>query len=146
MNVIAEALKYYQREHKLKIYSFVLMDNHLHLIASCEENLSEVLRLFKSFVAKEIIKLLRNDSRAWILALLEEMKKKHKKYSIHQFWEEGNHPKMIQGMEMFNQKVEYIHNNPVKRGLVEKPEHWVYSSAKHFAGMDCVIDIDKIEV
>ena len=146
MNVIVNALKFYQKEHQLKVYAFVIMDNHLHVIVSCQNDLSELMRLLKSYIAKEMLTFLSHDSRPWILNLLNELKKKHKKSSTYQFWEEGNHPKLIQGMEMFNQKVEYIHNNPVKRGLVEKPEHWIYSSARHFAGLESLLDIDDLEV
>jgi len=45
---------------------------------------------------------------------------------------------------MFRQKAEYIHNNPVKRGLVEEAEHWVYSSARNFTGLNGVFEIDEI--
>ena len=144
MDIIINNLKFYRNNQQLKIFSFVIMDNHIHLIASHKENLSKVIRNFKSFTAKELIAQLKKDSRSWILNLLKENKADYKTDSIYQFWQEGNHPKQIQNVEMFNQKVEYIHYNPVKRGLVSDAKDWIYSSARNYLGLDCVFQIDKI--
>ncbi len=72
---------------------------------------------------------LEKDRKKWIIDLLSFYKKRHKNESEHQLWQEGVHPQQIISDEMLNQKMEYIHFNPVKRGYVEEPEHWVYSSA-----------------
>ena len=56
-------------------------------------------------------------------------------------WEEGSHPKQIDSDEMMLQKLEYTHNNPVKRGYVDEPVHWRYSSARNYAGMPGLIDV-----
>ena len=61
-------------------------------------------------------------------------KKAHKSDRDYQFWQEGIHPELIQTDEMMKQKINYIHNNPVKRGYVDKAEHWRYSSARVYAG------------
>jgi hypothetical protein len=49
---------------------------------------------------------------------------------------------MILGEEMMRNKIEYIHQNPVKRGFVDEPWHWRYSSARNYQGMDGLIDVD----
>ncbi|WP_254045381.1 hypothetical protein [Thiohalocapsa sp. ML1] len=59
----------------------------------------------------------------------------------HQLWQEGSHPQCIQGEEMLRQKLEYIHNNPVKRGFVDEPEHWRWSSARNYAGREGMIEV-----
>jgi hypothetical protein len=56
-------------------------------------------------------------------------------------WEEGNHPQIIETEAVLRQKVEYIHNNPVKRGYVDLPEHWRYSSARNYLGQEGLIDV-----
>jgi hypothetical protein len=83
----------------------------------------------KRHTAKIIIEQLRQDGKDWILNLLTFHKKKHKTESEHQVWQEGCYPKQILSVEMLNQKSEYIHYNPVRRGYVSEPEHWIYSSA-----------------
>ena len=54
---------------------------------------------------------------------------------------EGVHPECIQGDEMMRQKIAYIHNNPVTRGYVDEPEHWRYSSARNYAGIEGLFDV-----
>jgi hypothetical protein len=68
-------------------------------------------------------------------------KKAHKKDREHQVWEEGSHPQLMQNEQMLRQKLDYIHFNPVKRGYVDKPEHWRYSSARNYMGQDGLIDV-----
>jgi len=58
-------------------------------------------------------------------------------------WQEGAHPELIQNEAMMLQKIEYIHNNPVKRGYVDQAQHWRYSSARNYEGEVGLLDIDK---
>jgi len=76
-----------------------------------------------------------------LLDQLEWYKARHKVESRYQLWQEGSHPQQIQGEEMMRQKLEYIHNNPVKRGYVDEPVHWRYSSARNYAWMTGLIDV-----
>jgi len=55
--------------------------------------------------------------------------------------QEGSHPELIQGEKMMRQKLEYMHYNPVKRGYVDDPAHWRYSSARNYAGQDSLLKI-----
>jgi putative transposase len=146
MDVIIDNFQHYRDYQDLKIFSYVIMDNHIHLIASHNKDLSGIIQSFKSFTAKKIIILLQNDKRNWILKLLSENKPEHKTSSRFQFWEEGNHPKQMQYIEMFNQKTDYIHYNPVRRGLVEKEEDWIYSSARNYLDFEgkIVFKIDEL--
>jgi len=65
----------------------------------------------------------------------------HKRDRKYQFWQEGNHPVLIQNEEVMRQKLEYIHNNPVRRGYVDDPTHWRYSSARNYAGQDAMLEV-----
>ena len=142
-NILINALRFYQKNKNLKIFSFVIMDNHFHLIAM-NENLSRIISDFKKFTAKEILENLKKDNKEWILHQFEFYKKKHKIESNFQVWQEGFHPIQISSQEIFNQKVEYIHHNPVRRGLIENPEDWKYSSAGYYLkNKEGVIDIDS---
>ncbi len=59
----------------------------------------------------------------------------------YQFWQEGSHPQLIDGEAMLQQKLEYIHQNPVKRGYVDEAVHWRWSSARCYAGMDGMVEV-----
>ena len=62
----------------------------------------------------------------------------------YQVWQEGVGPKLIQKDIVMRQKIDYIHKNPVKRGYVDKPSHWRYSSARDYDdGIDGLIEIEK---
>ena len=69
------------------------------------------------------------------------IKKPHKTDRNHQFWEEGSHPQEIQNIKMLHQKLDYIHQNPVKRGYIDNAEDWRYSSARNYAGKDGLIEV-----
>lgn len=77
-------------------------------------------------------------------SLLEEFhhhKLAHKTDREHQVWQEGSHPQEIVSEKMLRQKLEYIHNNPIRRGYVSDPLHWRYSSAANYAGEKGLIDV-----
>jgi REP element-mobilizing transposase RayT len=120
------------------------MENHLHMIVS-SPNLSKELGDFKSFTARKIIDRLQECGNNDLLTLLRLFKIRHKKECTYQIWQEGSHPEMIAGTEMLAQKIDYIHFNPVKRRFVELPEHWLYSSARNFAGLSGFIDITSLD-
>jgi putative transposase len=76
-----------------------------------------------------LIEQLEAERCHWLLEQLRRRCAPHKTESEHQVWQEGSHPQVIRTDAMMLQKLEYLHNNPVKRGLVASPEHWRYSSA-----------------
>jgi len=130
-DIIIRSLKFCQENKGLKLYAYVILDNHFHFIVSGID-LRNTIKSLKMFTAKEIIEQLQRDRKEWLLDLLAYYKKRHKTYSQHQVWQEGYHPQLIISEEMLVQKIEYIHYNPVKRGLVDVPEHWRYCSARNF--------------
>ena len=83
----------------------------------------------KRHTARRILELLEAERCEWLLNQLRYFRAAHKVESEHQVWQEGSHPQAMVSDEMMLQKLEYLHNNPVKRGLVAAPEHWRYSSA-----------------
>ncbi len=129
--IIIDSLKYCQQKMDLKLYAYVILDNHFHLVVSAA-NLAKVLSSLRKFTAHQIIEQLKNDDKNWLLNQLAFYKKPGKTESIHQVWQEGMHPQLIKDQAMFNQKVEYIHYNPIKRGLVDESIHWRYSSARNY--------------
>jgi hypothetical protein len=110
----------------------VILDNHLHAILAAP-NLAAVLRDLKSFTAAKILEQLATENREWLLNQLRYYRGAYKR-NEYQVWQEGSHPQVIADDAMMHQKLEYLHNNPVKRGWVVAPEHWRYSSAHEWLG------------
>ncbi len=132
----------YQQEHEgLRLYGYVILENHLHFIAQAK-NLNKCLASFKSFTARRIIDHLQTQHADRLLAHLHFFKTAHKTDRDYQFWQEGVHAELVFSEAMMRQKLDYIHANPVKRGYVNLAEHWRYSSASHYAGLPGLIEID----
>ena len=127
-DILIDALKYCRSHKGLKIYAWVILDNHFHAVLAAPD-LVRVLADFKRHTAQRILQQLEAEGCEWLLNQFEYFRAKHKSESRHQVWQEGSFPKEIDTDEMLAQKIDYIHNNPVKRGLIAGPEHWRYSSA-----------------
>jgi REP element-mobilizing transposase RayT len=141
VDILFESLKFLQNHERLTLYAYVILENHLHLIAS-SMNLSKEMGNFKSFTARQIIDHYQAQGANHILEQLVFHKQPYKTDRSYQLWQEGSHPQLIQGMAMMQQKVTYIHHNPVKRGWVDEPTHWRYSSARNYAGIAGLLDVD----
>jgi len=126
----------------MKLHAYIILENHLHLIAQSRQLDKDIAR-FKSYTAKKLIHYLDKNSVTTILEQLAFYKKAHKTDRAYQFWQEGVHPELITNEEMMRQKIEYIHRNPVERGYVDNPEHWRYSSARNYQGMDGLLEVCK---
>ena len=111
------------------------MSNHLHLIVyrESEKNLTELLGRFKSFTAKEILKSIETTSeesrKEWLLYLFAFFAKKNRQYNKQHFWQYTNYPVLLDSTAIIEQKINYIHENPVKAGIVTDEAYYVYSSA-----------------
>jgi len=133
VRLILDSWRFLQEKQRLVICGFVILENHLHLIASAHD-LAKEIGDFKSFTARQIIDLLQEHKEQTLLDQLRHEKARHKTDREYQLWQEGSHPQIIQNEAMLRQKLEYIHFNPVKRGYVDDPMHWRYSSARNYAG------------
>jgi len=140
VHIVLDSLRFLQQSSGFEIFGYVIMENHLHLIARSHD-LGHDIQRFKSYTAKQIVDLLkhRNDSR--LLYALELYKRPHKAESTYQVWEEGSHPQLVESEEILKQKLDYMHQNPVKRGYVDCAEHWRYSSARNYAGQEGLLDV-----
>ena len=124
----------------MKLFAYVILENHMHFIAQSNSISRDVAR-FKSFTAKRLIQFLHEENIKTMLEQLAFYKKAHKSDRAYQFWQEGVHPEQIHSGEMMRQKIEYIHYNPVKRGYVDLPEHWRYSSARNYLEMEGPVSV-----
>lgn len=110
------------------------MPSHIHLVARClKGNLNEVLRDFKSFTAKEILKMIEQEQgesrREWLLHMFGYFAKYKKQNDTYMFWDKTNYPIELNYPGIVDQKIDYIHNNPVEAGYVIDASSWYYSSA-----------------
>jgi REP element-mobilizing transposase RayT len=142
VDILYASWRFLQAQKRLTLYSYVIMENHLHLTASSPD-LSKEIADFKSFTARKIIDYLKNEKAQDVLAQLAQGKVDHKQDRAYQVWQEGSHPQLIQDEVMMRQKIEYIHNNPVKRGYVDDPTHWRYSSARNYAGLPGLLEVEQ---
>ncbi len=140
VDIILNALQYRQQHNSWKVYGYVILENHLHLVVQADDLLAE-LPLFKSYTARQLIDYLKECQAERVLKQMAFFRKAHKLDREYQCWEEGSHPQLIQNAEMLRQKLDYIHFNPVKRGYVDKPEHWRYSSARNYAGLEGLMPV-----
>jgi putative transposase len=139
-DVIFESWRFLQSEKRISLYGYVILENHLHMIASADD-LGKELGDFKSYTARRIIDFFETRNVAVILRQLKYRKEKHKIDREFQLWQEGSHPQAIQDDVMMLQKLEYIHNNPVVRGFVDDPLHWRWSSARNYAGQAGLVSV-----
>ena len=145
--IVLESLQYCQKHKGLIIYAWVLMSNHLHAIVGSQEGntVSDIWRDFKKFTSKEILRVLSIDSqesrREWMLNRFEYAGKNDKKIKQYKFWQEGNDSQAIYLNDYFEQKLHYIHDNPVKAEFVNRAEDYRYSSAIDYGGGKGLLDV-----
>jgi len=147
-DIIIESFKYCQKSKGLHLHAYVIMSNHLHLIVSVDDghSISNFVRDFKKFTAKRILDDIASNGiesrREWMLHQFKYYASRHSRNEIYQLWEHDNHFIELSSPAFTQQKIDYIHNNPVRAGLVYRAEDYVYSSASNYAGIDQIIDVD----
>lgn len=141
VDILLNSFRFLQDEG-FKIYAWVILENHLHVIAQSND-LNRDIQRFKSYTAKQLLQYLTDHNIKTLLEQLAFYKKAHKVETEYQFWQEGSHPELIQSDDMMRQKIIYIHENPVKRGYVDLPEHWRNSSARNYLDGDRLLSISK---
>ena len=146
-NVFVESVIYCQIEKGLLVGAWCIMTNHVHMIiaSSGEQKLSDTIRDLKSYTSRQIRKHLEysnsQNRRTWILPLLRKAGIENSRNKDFQLWQQHNNPIEICTNEILNTRLNYIHNNPVKAGFVQKDYQWLYSSAGDYSGIPGLIDI-----
>lgn len=139
-HVALESLNYCIQNKGIEIYAWVLMTNHLHLLAGItgQNSVSDIMRDFKKYTSKKLIDTLQHEvtesRREWMLDRFEFSGRNDKKIKNFRFWQEGTDIQEVFLNDYFEQKMEYIHNNPVKAEIVNLPHEYRYSSAIDYAG------------
>lgn len=149
-NMVVESLTYCKEKKGLKIHAWCIMDSHMHLIISRseQESLSDIMRDFKKYTSKRVIDLtstINESRREWLIRAFENAAKKLKRNSKYKVWQDGNHPVLLDTNEMMDQRMNYIHQNPVESGIVEEAEHYLFSSARDYSGKKGLLEVEFIE-
>jgi putative transposase len=136
-DILLKSLQFCQESKGLSIHGWCVMSNHAHLLASSKIfDLSGTLRDFKKFTSKKIIEAIINNEhesrKDWMLEIFKRAGKENSRNSDYQFWRQDNQPKECYSPAFTVQKLNYIHNNPVEAGIVDKPEEYLYSSARDY--------------
>ena len=129
--IVTESLVFCSENKGLKIHGYVIMPNHMHAILSDETNenkrLHKTISEFRSFTGHRLAELVDNTCpTSWS----DIMKKAAETDRERRVWQSGWHAGAVENQEFFEQKLFYMHNNPVRAGFVELPEHWIHSSAR----------------
>ena len=140
VNEVLDSWRHLQQGDELQLLGYCVLENHLHLIA-VGPSIANTIARSRSYTARKIIDGLRSRGEQTLLDLLAGNKLKHKHDRDFQLWQEGKKPKQIRTDPTMWQKLEYIHYNPVRRGYVDDPCHWRYSSARNYAQMPGLIDV-----
>jgi REP element-mobilizing transposase RayT len=131
------------------IYGYVIMSNHIHMVVQSKDGkLSDLLRDFKKFTATAILNKIQTEPesrREWMLERFKLATQSHSRNKNYQFWRYGNHPEEIYTNKFMWSKLDYIHLNPVRSGLVEKASHYIYSSASNYVNDSGLIIIEKAD-
>lgn len=148
-DILIDSLKYCQKEKGLELNAFVIMSNHVHILArSSTGELSSTIRDFKKYTSKKIIDTIINETesrRDWMLRLFKYAANRQNKKGDYQFWTHENHAIEVFSNTFIEEKVTYIHNNPVRSGIVSSPEEYIYSSAKYYSGEESILDAIPVD-
>jgi putative transposase len=149
--ILLESLKYCIKEKGLNLHAWVIMTNHVHLIISCKEGLkqADVLRDLKKYTAKTIIKTIEDNHQEsrkdWMIWMFKRAGLKNANNKLYQFWQQDNHPIELTTLQMMQQKMDYIHENPVRAGNVYVPQDYKYSSALfYFEDREGLLPIERM--
>jgi len=147
-NIAIESLQFCQQHKGLYLYAYVIMSNHIHLLAQSETgDLNGIIRDFKNNTSKKFLNVLNDpvESRSDWMKLVFKYHGKCKNKQTNQVWTHENHAEHVYSQKFIEQKIDDIHNNPVRAGIVARAEDYLYSSASNYAELDSIIEVVKID-
>jgi putative transposase len=147
-NIIIDSLNYCSKHKGLMVHAYCIMTNHVHLIISAEKdnNLAFIVRDFKKFTSYKLLDAIKHNpfesKKEWMLWMFERIGSKNTSNERYQFWQNGYHPIELNNVFLIEQRLNYLHENPVRAGFVLSAEEYKYSSARNYAGgIDCVMEV-----
>ena len=148
-DIVIESLDFCIKNKGMNLYGYVIMTNHIHMVVQSENGkLSDLIRDFKKFTARTILDTIESEPESrkdWMLKRFEFACRSHSRNEKYQFWQYGNHPEEVFTEKFLWQKLDYIHLNPVRAGIVEKASHYLYSSASNYVNGSGILQIQKAD-
>ena len=146
--IVLDSFDCFRLRKRMKLYSFVIMDNHIHFISQFAKDnpLSDVVRDFKKHSSDRILRHLKAERNARLLQILAEKVERPEKQN-HKLWEDDYNAKDVFSAEFLEQKMNYIHYNPCQEHwkLSLTPEDYLWSTARYYASKEpCIIPIDDV--
>jgi len=149
-DIIIDSLEYCQKEKGLEVFAYVIMSNHVHLILrSDNENLSGTIGDLKKFTSKKILLSIEEEPesrREWMLFMFKRAAQQHSRNTNYQLWTHENHAVNLYSEKFIHERLNYIHENPVRAGIVVNAEEYLYSSARNYSDLDAVLNIDLLSL
>ncbi len=136
--VILASMRYCIENKGLILHGYVIMSNHWHaIISSSESPIEDIMRDLKKYTSKQLMLTMQEtheSRREWLMKKFAYAANRVKKGVNYKIWQDGYHPVHLSTNQMLDQRLEYMHRNPVEEGWVYEPEHYVYSSAIDYTG------------
>jgi len=149
-DIVMDSFRYAIEHKDFQIFAYMIMSNHIHLIAgSGKGELSNTIRDIKKYTSKKIIETIKTipeSRRKWMLDRFGFHAKRHARNKNYQVWTHKNHAIYLFSSRFTAEKLNYIHQNPVKAGIVANPEDYLYSSARNYAELEAVLDIELLQM
>lgn len=146
-HLLCDSLNYCIQHKGLIVYGYVIMTNHIHLLASTNEHnlMNEIIRDFKRHTSKELLTIIKSSStesrKEWLLAKFAYAANRIKRNSQFKIWQDGFHPIECDTTKILEQKLNYIHANPVKEEIVIEAHEYKFSSAVDYSGGKSDVDV-----
>ena len=136
-DILLKSWQHYCEQKGLEVYAWAIMTNHVHMIIGSNKNpLEDIVRDMKRHTSIELKKAIQQhpgeSRKEWMLWMMERAGKKNGNNAEFQLWQQHNQPIELTTIEMLQQKLDYIHLNPVRAGIVDKEEEYLYSSARDY--------------
>lgn len=149
-DIIIESFNWCIKNKGLVVHAWVIMTNHVHMIVSKKGNyeLENIMRDMKKFTSVNVIEEIRRNSiesrKEWMIRIFKEAGQANSQNTKYQFWQHGNHPIELDNNKIMDQKLDYIHNNPVEHGFSNEIECYNWSSAVDYAGLKGLVEIELL--
>ena len=145
-NILVDSWDHCINHKGMELYGYCIMTSHVHMIiGSWEKNMEDIMRDMKRHTSLQLKDAIQNhpleSRREWILWMMKRAGEKNSNNLNFQLWQQSNHPIQLKNAEMAHQKLDYTHYNPVEAGIVDKPEDYLYSSARNYRGMKGLVDV-----
>ena len=133
----------------LEVFAYVIVSNHLHIIVRAKEGfvLSHILRDFKKFTSKQLVAKIaeiEESRREWLLNKFAFEAKRTGRAKKYKLWRDDNHAISLEKREWIEQRLNYVHQNPVRQMIVSNCEEYIFSSAIDYADGKGLVNVSHI--